>query len=68
MERKFNSLYDIVNSVPEDWSIKEKARDAYIKLGTNSFYNTQYNHLFGYPQLDIFNEPDSYSTPNIRCM
>lgn len=65
MERKINSLDDIIKSVPEDWSIKEKARYAYLMLGANSFYNTKYNHLFGYPQLDIFNEPDAYATPNI---
>ncbi len=66
MERKFDSLEAIVKSIPEEWSIKEKARSAYLKLGANSFYSTKYNHLFGYPQLDIFNESDSYSVPNIR--
>ena len=68
MERKFDSISDMIESIPEDRSIKEKARDAYIKLGLNSFYNPKYKHLFGYPQIDIFNESFIYTTPNIRCM
>lgn len=68
MERKFDSLDEIVRSISDDWSVKEKARAAYIMLGSNSFYSTKYNHLFGYPQLDIFNESDSYTVPNIRSL
>ena len=65
MERKFDSLEAIARSIPEDWSIKERARAAYLKLGANCFYNTKFNHLFGYPQVDIFNETDGFSIPNI---
>ncbi len=68
MKRKIGSLGEIVKNIPADGSIKEKARAAYLMLGANSFYNTQYDHLFGYPQLEIFNESDAYTTPNIRCM
>ncbi len=68
MERKFDSLEAIVDSIPSDWSVKEKARSAYLKLGANSFYNTKFNHLFGYPQLEIFEELDSFNVPNIRCL
>lgn len=65
MEQKITKLEDIIQSIPEEWTVKEKARKAYLVLGENSFYNTIFNHLFGYPQIDIFDEPSSFSVPNI---
>ena len=49
-------LEEIIADIPSDFSAKEKARMAYIELGKNSFYNTKYKHLYGEPQLEIFNE------------
>lgn len=59
------SLEEIVADIPSDFSAKEKARMAYIELGKNSFYNTKYKHLYGEPQLEIFNETSAFIKPNI---
>lgn len=65
MEQKIGSLKDILELIPQDLSIKEKARKAYILLGQNSFYNPEYKYLFGCKQYDMFNASDGFVVPNI---
>ena len=60
-----NSLQDIIQKIPTNLSILEKARLAYLELGKVSFYEPIYKYLSDYEQYEYFNSPTSYRNPNI---